>query len=817
MASVTKLWPISGTSSPWDSPGLSYPTRVSADDGSYASGYVPSWSRSSTCYGGWALGIPGGADIDSFHVETQFHFHWVGIEPPQPVYCVLGVYLAPQGGLGSGYWELFNNSFANDVDYTWDADFSNAHGWQAADLADGRLFVVLGIENDRNDSRTIWCDYLKVAVTYTPAAVIQRSMTDQGASIGTYVSRTARTSKGAADTAVGISDSIQYSKGFGFVRALSDRVVATPWTESVLAKWGVPRTPLGVVVLSPAGYPQEGAQVTVNRRSGGAATVYESDSDMDVLTQPLVTDENGRAPGWLNRGSYVAHIIHPSFAPYNESLDASPAQDATVSADWMGAGAVVADKIGVAAADGSRLASQAVDGPNLVDEAVTSAKIPLGVIGDPAIGGFPVSALTGASAGQVLQMIGGAPGWGSLRAVNVQEWESDGSFTWTKPSGITDVLAICIGAGGAGGPGGASTYLGGGGGGGALAWRHMKAADCGATETITVGAGGVSSGTTGEQIRYWPSSNHTIYSGIGLSNPDNVAANDQNYATASPGPWEVDGTKYQTWGFDALIPANSTIDLVKLEWECSLQSTIGYVGLTFRVRLLVNGTQRVQYEVDPDSTSDVPYSYDVSQYITGRDDLLDNVLEVVLEIERNESTSVIYGKYDYVRMHVDYTAPADGLAGGDSSFGTKVKAYGGGGGGKAEVSAHGGGGGGGGWGGAGGNASGATQGAAGAGKASGLGGAGGGDYGEYGGGGGGSNGAGGSSLYGSGGGGAGTKAGGGSGYYGKVSAGDPGDGGDGGSSEAGEVGTVPGGGGGGGDVGKSGGLGADGCVRVIAW
>jgi hypothetical protein len=72
---------------------------------------------------------------------------------------------------------------------------------------------------------------------------------------------------------------------------------------------------------------------------------------------------------------------------------------------------------------------------------------------------------------------------------------SDTSQTWTKPTGATSVLVIVIGAGGAGG-GGQSTAStnatagGGGGGGGSVMSAHFRAADLGATETITVGGGG---------------------------------------------------------------------------------------------------------------------------------------------------------------------------------------------------------------------------------------------------------------------------------------------------------------------------------------
>ena len=79
--------------------------------------------------------------------------------------------------------------------------------------------------------------------------------------------------------------------------------------------------------------------------------------------------------------------------------------------------------------------------------------------------------------------------------LNVQEFSASGATNWTKPAGAVAVYAKVIGAGGGGGGGrrgGGTTHGGCGGAGGGLNFGFIPASSAGATEVVTIGAGGTS-------------------------------------------------------------------------------------------------------------------------------------------------------------------------------------------------------------------------------------------------------------------------------------------------------------------------------------
>lgn len=91
-----------------------------------------------------------------------------------------------------------------------------------------------------------------------------------------------------------------------------------------------------------------------------------------------------------------------------------------------------------------------------------------------------------------------AAGGGGISSADIQEFTSTGSSTWTKPAGAKFVYVLMFGGGGGGGSGrkrssgGLATAAAGGAGGGAGGRTELwiPASLLGATETVTVGAGG---------------------------------------------------------------------------------------------------------------------------------------------------------------------------------------------------------------------------------------------------------------------------------------------------------------------------------------
>lgn len=102
------------------------------------------------------------------------------------------------------------------------------------------------------------------------------------------------------------------------------------------------------------------------------------------------------------------------------------------------------------------------------------------------------------STNQVLKVTGGVPVWGSPGAGNLTETVfTSSNATYTIPSGVTGIWALCVGSGGGGGASSSATASNAGGGGGAGQVKELFFTVVGDTQlNITVPAGGAG-GTAG--------------------------------------------------------------------------------------------------------------------------------------------------------------------------------------------------------------------------------------------------------------------------------------------------------------------------------
>jgi len=101
----------------------------------------------------------------------------------------------------------------------------------------------------------------------------------------------------------------------------------------------------------------------------------------------------------------------------------------------------------------------------------------------------------GGNANKALITTGTSLLWGNAISSTFTKYETTGTFTWTKPAGVTTVIVFCWGGGGAGGAD--NSEGGSGGAGAACVITALAAADLSSSETVTVGAGGIGRSTDG--------------------------------------------------------------------------------------------------------------------------------------------------------------------------------------------------------------------------------------------------------------------------------------------------------------------------------
>jgi hypothetical protein len=146
--------------------------------------------------------------------------------------------------------------------------------------------------------------------------------------------------------------------------------------------------------------------------------------------------------------------------------------------------------------------------------------------------------------------------------------------------------------------------------------------------------------------------------GNGWTSPANATADDGVYSTAAPAK---NGTVTGDWDFvafsDAEIPVGSTINSVTIEtqWKVSTTSSVA----TFGVRGVLNGTAEGEWMDTTEPTADKITTMTFDGVIPTEANLktAGNVV-VRARGTRGNSTTAVTFSLDYVKITVDFTAPA---------------------------------------------------------------------------------------------------------------------------------------------------------------
>ena len=108
--------------------------------------------------------------------------------------------------------------------------------------------------------------------------------------------------------------------------------------------------------------PVSGASVLVKLRStGNPVTVYADETTGTTVSNPLVTDANGRVNGWVDEGSLVLTISGSGITTYNQPYEAARA-DQLVSIN------------------GARVTSNTMPGSSIADASIPNTKLAQGAV-----------------------------------------------------------------------------------------------------------------------------------------------------------------------------------------------------------------------------------------------------------------------------------------------------------------------------------------------------------------------------------------------------------------------------------------------------
>lgn len=153
----------------------------------------------------------------------------------------------------------------------------------------------------------------------------------------------------------------------------------------------------------------------------------------------------------------------------------------------------------------------------------------------------------GGNANKALITTGTSLLWGNAISSSFTKYETTGTFTWTKPAGVTTVIVFCWGGGGAGAAD--NSYGGSGGAGAACVITALAAADLSSSETVTVGAGGLGTSSDGYGQSGANSSFGSHVTGYGGLGGFRNNSQDDDYAEGSRA-WGIGDYDSGVLGFD---------------------------------------------------------------------------------------------------------------------------------------------------------------------------------------------------------------------------------------------------------------------------
>jgi len=153
----------------------------------------------------------------------------------------------------------------------------------------------------------------------------------------------------------------------------------------------------------------------------------------------------------------------------------------------------------------------------------------------------------GGNANKALITTGTSLLWGNAISSSFTKYETTGTFTWTKPAGVTTVIVFCWGGGGSGGK--HDSDGGGGGAGASCVIGFLAASDLSSSETVTVGAGGTSTTSNGYGQSGANSSFGSHVTGYGGLGGFRNSSTDEDYAEGSRA-WGIGDYDSGRLGFD---------------------------------------------------------------------------------------------------------------------------------------------------------------------------------------------------------------------------------------------------------------------------